>query len=264
MNTEGPAMLQFKTHAHVTSAYECAGHGPPLLLMHGAEADHRMFADILPLLARHFTVVAYDQRECGDTQAPASDATLADLALDAAGLIEALGWRRAHVFGSSFGGRLAQALALLHPEVVDRLVLGSTWSLPLKYEAIQPQADRLGELRAQLPASAETLAGWFFPEEFLVERPDLRRLFASAKTPTEGTARRAVTIRSALDLSPAAIRSPTLVLAGSADRVVPPSATQQLADSIPGSRFELLPGVGHVTVLQAPAIVARHITGFLL
>jgi 3-oxoadipate enol-lactonase len=264
MSTVGQAMLQFKTHAHVTSAYELAGDGPPLLLMHGAEADHRMFADVLPLLARNFTVVSYDQRECGDTQAPPSDATLADLAHDAAELIEALGWRRAHVFGSSFGGRLAQALALLHPEVVDGLVLGSTWPLPLTYETIQPDAERLGALRAQLPASAETLASWFFPEHFLVERPELRRLFASAKVQTERSARRARTIRSPLDLSPAAIRSPTLVLAGSADRVVPPAATQQLAKSIPGSKFELLPGVGHVTVLQAPAIVARNITGFLL
>ena len=97
-------------------AYDRVGDGRPLVLMHGAEASRQMFAALVPLLAPRFTVIAYDQRDCGETEAPESACTLADLAHDAHKLIRGLGLKRAHVFGSSFGGRVAQALALLHPQ----------------------------------------------------------------------------------------------------------------------------------------------------
>lgn len=259
-------MPEFLQAGDVRIAYERAGQGPPLLLMHGAEADRQMFAALVPLLARHFTVVAYDQRDCGDTEAPARPATLGDLADDAAALIRGLGMgrERAHVFGSSFGGRVAQALALLHPECVDRLVLASTWALPHSYEALHPEgAARIGELRARLPESAEELAGWFFPEPFLRERPDLRRIFAAARPETERSRRRAQTVAGTLDRSPAAIAAATLVIAGELDRVVPARLTMQLADAIPACERRLLAGIGHVTVMQASESVAAAVTEFL-
>ena len=257
-------MPEFVHVGEVRIAYERAGEGPLLLLMHGAEASRQMFAALVPLLAARFTVVAYDQRACGDTESPAHAATLVDLANDAAALIRGLGRGRAHVFGSSFGGRVAQALALLHPECVDRLVLGSTWALPHSYETLHPEgAARIGELRARLPESAEELAGWFFPEPFLRERPDLRGIFAGARPQTERSRRRAQAVASTLDRSPAVIEAPTLVVAGELDRVVPARLTMQLADVIPDCERTLLAGVGHVTVMQATASVAAALTGFL-
>lgn len=257
-------MPEFLQTGDVRTAYERAGEGPPLVLMHGAEADRQMFAALVPLLAGHFTVVAYDQRDCGDTEAPGRPATLAELAHDAAELIRGLGRERAHVFGSSFGGRVAQALALLHPECVDRLVLASTWALPHTYEALYAEgAARIGDPRARLPESAEELAGWFFPESFLRERPDLRRIFAAARPQTERSRRRAETVAGTLDRSPAAIAAPTLVIAGELDRVVPARLTMQLADAIPGCERRLLRGVGHVTVMQATEPVAAALTEFL-
>ncbi len=257
-------MPEFLQAGDVRIAYERSGEGPPLVLMHGAEASRQMFGALVPLLAPRFSVIAYDQRDCGDTEGPARAATLADLAHDAAALIRGLGFARAHVFGSSYGGRVAQALALLHPDVVDRLVLGSTWPLPLAYDALHPQgAAAIGALRARLPDSAEELAGWFFPEPFLQERPDLRRIFAAARPQTERGQRRAQADASGLDLSPAAIRAPTLVLAGELDRVVPARLSMQLADTIPHSRRRLLAGVGHVAVMQATQQVADAIGDFL-
>ena len=257
-------MPEFVQAGDVRIAYERAGVGPLLVLMHGAEANRQMFAALVPLLAPRFTVIAYDQRDCGDTEAPAKAATLPDLAHDAAALIRGFGHERAHVFGSSFGGRVAQALALLHPECVDRLVLASTWPLPHSYDALYPEgAARIAELRARLPESAEELAGWFFPEPFLRERPDLRRIFAGARAQTERSRRRAQTVASTLDRSPVAISAPTLVIAGELDRVVPARLTMQLADAIPHCERTLLAGVGHVTVLQATEPVAAALTEFL-
>jgi 3-oxoadipate enol-lactonase len=247
----------------VRTAFERTGSGEPLLLMHGAEASRQMFSTLIPHLERHFTVIAYDQRDCGETQNPDTVATLADLALDARRLIKALGYKRAHVFGSSFGGRVAQALALLYPQSVDRLVLGSTWPLPRPYEELCLEGKRLAELRRGLPATAEELATWFFPEAFLAQRPELRTFFTTVRPGSARSTRRAATVVSTLEQGVADIVAPTLVLAGELDRVVPPSVTLAMAGPIGGADAVLLPGIGHVTAMQAPEVLAQHIVNFL-
>jgi pimeloyl-ACP methyl ester carboxylesterase len=257
-------MTGFVQAGELRIAFERQGAGPPLLLMHGAEASRLMFTALIALLSRHFTVVAYDQRDCGDTDGPEAGSTLADLADDARRLIESLGLGRAHVFGSSFGGRVAQALALRYPRSVDRLVLGSTWPLPETYEALCPDAPRLAELRRQLPASAEELATWFFPEAFLQQRPELRAVFANARPESARSARRAAAVQSTLDADVSAVAAPTLLLAGELDRVVPPGVTLSMARRIGGAQTALLPGIGHATALQAPELLVQHLVRFLL
>jgi len=244
-------------------AFDREGDGPPLVLMHGAEASRQMFAALVPRLSGHFTVIAYDQRDCGETEGPERASTLADLADDAQQFIKTLGFKRAHVFGSSFGGRVAQALAVLHPRSVDQLVLGSTWPLPRPYEELCPDARRLAELRSGLPATAQELATWFFPETFLDQRPELRRVFANARPESPRSARRAATVQTTLARGVADIVAPTLVLAGELDRVVPPSVTLSMAGRIRGADAVLLPGIGHVTAMQAPQVLAHHIVRFL-
>lgn len=256
-------MTEFVQVGEVRIAFEREGDGPPLVLMHGAEASRQMFASLVPYLARHFTVIAYDQRDCGETQAPERAATLADLAYDAQKFIRALDFKRAHVFGSSFGGRVAQALAILHPQTVDRLALASTWPLPRLYEELCPDAPRIAQLRRGLPGTAEALATWFFPEQFLEQRPELRGVFANARPESARSTRRAATVASTLDKGVADIVAPTLVLAGELDRVVPPSVTLAMAGRIRGASAVLLPAIGHATALQAPEILAQHLVRFL-
>lgn len=256
-------MTEFIQAGEVLIAFERAGDGPPLVLMHGAEASRQMFASLMPFLARHFTVIAYDQRECGETQAPEKAATLEDLASDAQKFIRALDFKRAHVFGSSFGGRVAQALAILHPLTVDRLALASTWPLPRLYEELCPDAPRIAQLRQGLPDTAEELATWFFPEQFLQQRPELRGVFANGRPESARSKRRAATVASALDKGVAEIVAPTLVLAGELDRVVPASVTLSMAGRIRGASAVLLPAIGHATALQAPEILAQHLIRFL-
>ncbi|WP_418118153.1 alpha/beta fold hydrolase [Variovorax sp. 350MFTsu5.1] len=256
-------MTGFLQAGELRVAFEREGEGPPLVLMHGAEASRQMFSALVPHLSKHFTVIAYDQRDCGETEGPQRASTLADLADDAQRLIKALGFKRAHVFGSSFGGRVAQALALLHPRSVDHLVLGSTWPLPRPYEELCPDAKRLAELRSGLPATAQELATWFFPEAFLQQRPELRSIFASARPGSARSARRMATALTAIERGVADIVAPTLVLAGELDRVVPPSVTLSMAGRIRGADAVLLPGIGHVTAMQAPQMLAQHIVRFL-
>ncbi len=256
-------MTHFVQAGAVHIAYEREGAGAPLLLMHGAEASRLMFVALTPHLSRHFTVIAYDQRDCGDTESPEAPSTLTDLADDAQQLIAALGLGPAHVFGSSFGGRVAQALALRHPGSVNRLALGSTWPVPETYEALCPDAPRLAALRQQLPATAAELATWFFPEAFLQQRPELRGVFANARPASARAARRAVTVQTTLAQDAAAIAVPTLLLAGELDRVVPPGVTLAMAARIPGAQAALLASTGHATALQVPELLAQHLVRFL-
>jgi len=91
----------------------------------------------------------------------------------------------------------------------------------------------------------------------------LRRIFANARPASARSLRRAATVSSTLDKGVAAIVAPTLVLAGELDRVVPPTVTLAMAGRIRGADAVLLPAIGHVTAMQAPEVLARHMVRFL-
>ena len=224
-----------------------------------------MFDQIAPLLAPHFTVIAYDQRDCGDTEGPAGPATLVDLADDAVALLHALGHRRAHVYGTSFGGRVAQCLALKHPDAVQRLVLASTWPMPESLEVLNPEGVALiHALRARLPESAGELAALFLPESFLAIEPRFKALFKTAQPQSERSRRRFATVDDAPALDLRDITMPTLLVAGALDRVVPAPITLGMAALIPHALTLRLEGVGHAGVAQVPEDIALHVRRFLL
>ena len=257
-------MTEFVTCGAARIACEVSGKGPALLLMHGAEANRHSFAALAALLSDHFTVIAYDQRDCGETEAPETPATLAELADDAHGLATALGFSRAHVFGSSFGGRVAQALAVRHPALVERLVLGSTWPLPHALRDLNPQGvARLQALRSRLPETAEEVAGIFFPEPFLQQRPELRRIFANVQAANARTLRRHAAVDSSLAIDWSQLTMPVLLMTGELDQVVPPAVTLGIAAQLAHAQQIVLPGIGHATALQAPEAVAAHLVRFL-
>jgi pimeloyl-ACP methyl ester carboxylesterase len=247
----------------VRLAYDVTGSGPPLLLLHGAEGSRRMFDALVPHLSANFATITYDQRDCGETTNPDRPSSLADLADDAAALLRSLGHSRAHVYGTSFGGRVAQMLALRHPHVVNRLVLGSTWPLPVALKEVNSESvARIHELRAGLPGTAKALAGYFLPEAFLAANPALKGMFRNAPPRDERTQRRAATTEDRPAMPPSGITPPTLLMAGELDRVVPPSITLGMATSMPCATTLRLAGLGHAGALQAPEVVAEAVRWF--
>lgn len=109
--------------------YEIHGTGPRVVLISGTGADLRQNPTRgRGLLEQHFEVLMFDQRGLGRSGKPDTPYSMEDYADDVAGLMDAVGWDRAHVVGISFGGMVAQHVALRHPERADRLVLACTSS----------------------------------------------------------------------------------------------------------------------------------------
>ena len=109
--------------------YEIAGAGPKLLYINGTGGDLRKKPNVFDLpLIEHFTVLAYDQRGLGQTSKPNQPYTMQGYANDAAALMDALGWEKAHVLGVSFGGMVAQELVINYPQKINKLVLACTSS----------------------------------------------------------------------------------------------------------------------------------------
>jgi pimeloyl-ACP methyl ester carboxylesterase len=250
-------------HDGVETFYAAQGDGAPLVLIHGAEADHSMFDRLVPHLARSFRCIAYDQRDSGGTRNGTKEYPIEQLADDAGGFIAALDFPRAHVFGTSLGSVVAQQLAVRHPQRVDRLVLSSAIRAGHVMTDFAPEtAARLAVLRADPIANADALEAHFFPAAYLKDHPGLFASLRSARTP-EQSARRAGLLRRRYDLDLGRIASPTLVLVGAEDGLIPPAHSLSIADAIPGAARKMLDGVGHVGSVQAPAETAHIIEAFL-
>lgn len=261
--------IRFVPDEGVRTAYRQAGRGPLLLLIHGAEADHTMFLGLMDALADDFCMVAYDQRDSGSTGNGSAPYDLETLAGDAAALIrfllETSGESRVHVYGTSFGGQIAQVLAARHSHLVDRLVLGSTWAVDRKLRDVNGSAiEQLARLRGQLPGSAEQIAAYFFSQSFLAARPETVELFRGSQRTAAQAARRALMMQAAPPaIAFADITAPTLLLAGSGDLLIPLAETFHLARLIADTRQQELSGLPHAGAIEDPRRVARAIMDFL-
>jgi 3-oxoadipate enol-lactonase len=252
----------------VTLNYETAGEGPPVLVIGGTGGDLRRAPG--PFWwpgAERFSLLAYDHRDQGRSVARSGEQpTMADFAGDALALVDHLGWDRFSVVGISFGGMVAQVLALAAGARVRRLILAITSSggegsrsYPLHELyglARDERAARLVQLldtrAATQPRLAEAIAGFLAVDRGLAAREDpppglLRQLEARRHHDTSARLHE--------------LRVPTLVVAGRFDGIAPVAACEQLARTIPGARLEVFDG-GHGVLLQDPA-AWRSIAGFL-
>ncbi|MGE0253021.1 MAG: alpha/beta fold hydrolase [Alphaproteobacteria bacterium] len=242
----------------VKTAYAVTGSGAPIVLAHGATTDLTVFDNFARLLAPHYTVISYDQRDSGRTTNAPEPYTVLDLADDAAALIGALGYGKAHFVGVSLGGVIAQALAVRRPERVDRAVMVFTYRIGESLAALSPDvAPKLRALAADREKNARAMAAMFMPEDEIT--PEIVTSFRHrANTPEQG-ARRAPLVGPCERLDLAKITVPTAVVAGAADTLIPLPHAKSLAAEIPGAKLTVLDGVGHYGTMQAPERTARAV-----
>lgn len=268
-----------------TATLEAEVHGPadgkPLLLVMGLGMQLVAWREGLveQLVARGFRVIRFDNRDAGlsqrfhhlgtphvgwqalrhmvrlPVQAPYS---LADMATDAAGLLDALGIDAAHVCGASMGGMIAQHLAMSHPRRVRSLTLIMTSSgarhLP------QPSLKvRAALLRQPGDASREAVVDHYVrlfrligspaypPDEVVLRQFCHHVVQRGGAGSAAGLARQITAVAADPDRTPRLrrLQLPVHVLHGAADPLLPPACGEQLAQVIPGATLDLVPGMGH-------------------
>jgi pimeloyl-ACP methyl ester carboxylesterase len=249
-------------------AYQTAGEGPALLLLHGFLCDSRCWKTQLAGLADRFTVVAWDAPGAGSSPDPDESFTVADWAEALAGFLDSIAIDRPHVLGLSWGGMLAQELYRLHPERINRLVLADTyagWKGSLPQAAVEMRRARC--YRDASRPSSEVVADWVPAEFFFDAPPDLAAEMAAVVSDFHPRGFRLMARSLAdSDTTPilSSIQVPTLLLWGEFDRRSPLSVAEQFRAAINGSRLEVIPGAGHVSNMERPDDFNARVSRFLL
>ncbi|MFV2195149.1 alpha/beta fold hydrolase [Nocardiopsis sp. LOL_012] len=251
--------------SHATAAdgtrirYDSLGKGEPLLLVHGQSLDRTMWDGVAEELADRYRVVRVDLRGTGESDAPVeAPYSTGLLAGDVLAVLDHAGLGRAHVYGFSMGGRVAQVLAATAPERVGALVLGATAPGGAR------EAERPAEAaRALRQGAGSGFTGLLYTPGWAAEHPEAVAVMVPRNPPR---ARRrhyeASLAHDAWDLLPR-IQAPTLVLHGGDDPLTPVVNARLLADRIPGARLRVFPGARHGYLHEARAEATGAVLAFL-
>jgi pimeloyl-ACP methyl ester carboxylesterase len=246
---------------HIT---DCGAGAPALVFLHYWGGSSRTWRYVVAELGADFRTIAVDQRGWGESEATESGYGLADLADDAQGLVEALGLDRFILVGHSMGGKVAQLLASRRPKGLAGLVLvAPSPPSPLKL----PLEVRQGMVSAYV--TRESIVATV--EQVLAGKPlspdDLESVVSDSLKGAAGAKAAWPLATSQEDITAEVtnITVPTLVISGDRDRVDPPDVLMhELLSRIQQAELHVLPGIGHLSPLEAPSDIARLIKTFAL
>jgi pimeloyl-ACP methyl ester carboxylesterase len=251
--------------------YRIFGNGDPLFLIMGFKGTMDLWDQrLLQNLASKFKVIIFDNRGMGDTTAGDTNknSSILQFANDTAGLIDALGFKKATVLGWSMGGFIAQELALNHPDKVDRLILYAT-SCGGK-EAVFPGPDVLKNITdssGSLKQQHDRFAYMLFSREWIKQVPNYIDYFPmtnESTSPASIDRQLSAIISWGGDCSSIhSITKPTLVIGGTSDSLTLPPNFSLLTERIPGSWLIQIKGGGHGLMYQYPDALSQSALLFL-
>lgn len=236
------------------------GEGEPLVLIMGMSGTHLSWGEpFLTLLERDFQVTVYDHRGVGRSSRTEAGYSIADLADDAAGLIEHLGLDSAHVLGISMGGMVAQELAIRHPEKVRTLALGCTYSGGEGSALSPPEVfQRLSEGWQSGDRERALRVGWEVNVSEAFSKDDeayaaFKQAALELPVPVPVIFGQVQAIGGHDTLARLGeISASTLVIHGTEDQMLPVSNGHLIAERIPGAKLEIFDGVGHLFWVEEP------------
>jgi aminoacrylate hydrolase len=260
--------------AGVNLHYELAGEGPPILLIQGVGVVGGGWQLQVRSLARRFQTILFDNRGIGQSVPCSGPVTIEAMAQDARAVMDAAGWKSAHLVGHSMGGVIAQQLALDCPSRVRSLSLlctfarGKDGARPTPWVLWMSLRTRVGSRRMRRRAFLEML----FPKQAL-RSADLDALAAEVAS---------LIGRDLADQPPILLKQvralsrhdcsrrlgelagiPTLVLAAEHDPIALPRYNRALAQAIPGAQFEELKETAHGVIIQKPELINQRLEKFL-
>ncbi|MFQ5577137.1 MAG: alpha/beta fold hydrolase [Anaerolineae bacterium] len=254
--------------------YELRGaSGSPVILIMGLGASKLGWPiQLVNAMAARHRVILFDNRGAGQTGWPPGPYTMSQFAADTVGLLDALAIGKAHVFGVSMGGMIAQHVALNHPDRVLGLVLGCTAAGGAHIVRTPPDALEILTRPRSDNRAADIRAAWpiFYTPRFIEAHRDLleKQLALVLAYPEQP--------RFAFELQLGAIvqthntfdrlkeiAAPTLIQTGLQDTLIPPGNAHILAGQIPGARVIEYPGAGHAYFLEAWPAAVNDVLAFL-
>jgi pimeloyl-ACP methyl ester carboxylesterase len=244
------------------------GDGPPVLFVHGLSDLARSFLPLISLLADRFRCVAYELPHGGRDHARPGRVTHESLAEDLTAVLDHLGWRRAAVFGSSFGSTIAlRVMATRAERITHGILQGGFARRPLTrpQRRLAQVALRLPVRFADLPGRVKMLEEGDLPS-FAHGPPEMWDFFVqnSGLTKAATVARRAL-VMDRLDLRPLLprIHRPVLMIGGDADRLVPLANEREVLAGVAGSRRVEFAKCGHYPQYTHAVETAREVAAFL-
>ncbi|MEA2174863.1 MAG: hypothetical protein QOD00_2455 [Blastocatellia bacterium] len=246
----------------IEMAYDDAGSGPPLILLHGFPFNRSMWREQAEALSERYRVITPDLRGMGETTAAVASvgdepATMNMMAQDVADLMDQLRISRAAIGGISMGGYVALALVHKFRLRVRALILADTRP---QADTDEARANREQQARKVLDEGMDALVEAMLPkllapstineQPSIVER--LREMMTGTGAAGAAAALRGMALRSDRTFFLPDILAPTLIIVGSEDRITPLEDAELLRREIRGSRLEVIEGAGHVSNLERP------------
>ena len=252
----------------VAIQYESHGDGPALLLISGTGHNLAFWSGQLPYFTPEYRTIVFDNRGVGGSSVPPPGYSLADMADDAAHVLDDAGIDSAHVMGFSMGGHIAQELALNHHDRVLSLGIHHSWSRngarlkkfqeTRRYLAQHDQRVALTELSMlALHASA------YYDDH--ADEMEVHRQFLLEQSPVNAGwigQLDACIDGDTYDRLPQ-IDAPTQITCSELDVIAAPHLSQMIHARIAGSQLHILPGTGHVALMEAPEEFAEICLEFL-
>ena len=245
-------------------------HGPEdgelLILNNGVFMSTRAWAFQLPALSRRYRVLAYDMRGQGQSEHPAGDYSLELHAEDLVALMNALGLDKAHMVGTSYGGELNLIMGIRYPERCRTLTIITSVSHSNALCAAMVERWRMAALLGDGPAFFRLIYADVYSEAFLTQRPELIPMAEARYAELDLVA--AVQLlesfqRFDVTAQLTTIQVPTCIASAELDLLKPRYYGEIMHRAIQGSEFHLIPGAGHVAVLERAEEVNTIILGFL-
>ena len=247
--------------------YRRAGHGPPLVLLHGAFSDSRAWRPQLEGLSDEFTVIAWDAPGCGGSSDPPDTFGRNEYGDCLAAFLREIGVRRPHVLGLSFGSVLALELYRRRPDIPASLVLASAyagWAGSLPPEEVRQRIERVQRDLERPPAEwAVDYLPSFFTQSVPQAVVDETMAMMLATRPAGMRAALRAFAEADLREVLSTISVSTLLLYGEADQRSPQHVANDLHAHIPHSQLVVLPGAGHDSNLEAPTQFNTAVRRFL-
>ncbi len=256
---------------NISIYYEQHGEGSDdLILIGGLSSDHQVWKSTLRHFSKHFRILIFDNRGAGKSSTPDYPYTTEMMANDVLQLMDLLGIKRAHVLGHSMGGCIAQQMALLAPEKINKMIVACSRAKP---NALANMALTMREKLQAAGMPIEILAEYVMPllfsETFLQNEMQVKGFIQwTMQNPhpqsAKGFSHQLHAVKTH-DVSNrlSEIQAPTLVIAGDEDILMPKASAKIFSESLKNSEFVVIPDCAHMPHVEKSREFAECVMRFL-